>query len=1014
AFLLGGQCDGNGTSTLWRTCSAGASWMPMPPPRSLVTGVAWPTSLVGHAMVIVGGWQLVVVDAVRGHVWAFEDRNMTSVVRTADHLPFARRWAPTLLASSDGQLFLLGGRACEGGGGSGGSLCDGSGQMGPPLTDIWKSPYDPLLPGGGGWTWVTANWAAAVASTSAPDIAALTSEVPAAVALARDDTLHLVARQGGMVFVGQLPSSDSPAMDTTFAATPQLRQPGAGAVVPAPERVDLHFSEAIRLRNPRGVRLMDLITGAVVPFTPTVQRQVLRVERQQAAQLLAGRQYRLELADGSIEDMAGNQLRSFAASNFTVEQDTSGPSLLAVYPADEAVVAPQTVIMLTFDEDVVNGDGFLELKGSGEPLLLRAREASVVGSQAHFELPKGLAAGQRYTVTVPEDLFLDRSRNRLRVPSIGPSSSFTVLASGTSDATPPVLMMSSPEDGSTGVSGGLRLLKLWFSEDIFIARAEDGNTDAILERPVTAGLSIKLPLVSSSVASTHGSVLELSLPSDAMGTAGTYRLRVPAGALVDGAGNGLAANLFMTFNADAPDVDPPSLLSLLPDFEPSPVYQQPPSTTLVLTFSEPVHASGRGQVRLVPLGLGRAVSLEVATSPHITLAGNQMIVAPPVDLTPGEAYSIELDQGLVQDARGNLFGGSTAATLRISIAPMLQLRELSQRASLDLGGTGRGSEPTSGSPTLSSALSAAFDAANRLILIGSSSGTADGVSPAVAWRLDTKRGTHCASALEESPKCSQTSCSGSSPPTLGSFAAQRRVWRSSSNGGRSCMNEEGAPVDRVGEAVGSLSGSCPCPQCFVLPPGPVSQNASVDAGNFSAVSAAEGVWPLTCTQGFAPTGPFVCQTDEIFGGAWRQPYPVCKPQPCTEPPRMVPYQDLSTAGTESECGNVSHRSPLAHGATCTMRCQAGYMPHGTGLGQGRFVCQGYGKYDVQACIPQVCQELPDAQPNAIIHCPSDRLGSECQVLCDPGFEIVGNSTIRCEVTSAMPEAVPAFTAPGRC
>lgn len=66
-LFIGGDCDGTDTGIIWRTCTQGETWTPFPPPELLTSQSSWPLMLSGHAITLLGGWQLLVLDGARGH-----------------------------------------------------------------------------------------------------------------------------------------------------------------------------------------------------------------------------------------------------------------------------------------------------------------------------------------------------------------------------------------------------------------------------------------------------------------------------------------------------------------------------------------------------------------------------------------------------------------------------------------------------------------------------------------------------------------------------------------------------------------------------------------------------------------------------------------------------------------------------------------------------------------------------------------------------------------------------------
>lgn len=115
-WLLGGECNTN-PNILWKSCDIGRTWQAIGWPSVVPWGkFPWPQlpgTWSGHAIAVVGGWRLVIVDAASvttGGVWRFVDSKGRRIQKVAyAPLPFGVRQDPSLLATSEGVLYLLGG-----------------------------------------------------------------------------------------------------------------------------------------------------------------------------------------------------------------------------------------------------------------------------------------------------------------------------------------------------------------------------------------------------------------------------------------------------------------------------------------------------------------------------------------------------------------------------------------------------------------------------------------------------------------------------------------------------------------------------------------------------------------------------------------------------------------------------------------------------------------------------------------------------------------------------------------
>merc|ERR1719487_1414908 len=125
---MGGQCTASETATIYKTCTGGISWSALAIPAVVPSGT-WPETMTGHAIAIVGGWKLVVVDAVGGKVYTALDAAAATMILVASTVPFASRKDPMLLPTSDNKLYLMGGDNCN----------DATCSNNEAFTDVWMS-----------------------------------------------------------------------------------------------------------------------------------------------------------------------------------------------------------------------------------------------------------------------------------------------------------------------------------------------------------------------------------------------------------------------------------------------------------------------------------------------------------------------------------------------------------------------------------------------------------------------------------------------------------------------------------------------------------------------------------------------------------------------------------------------------------------------------------------------------------------------------------------------------------
>lgn len=438
-------CESLGTSsctktgaTIWKTCGLGngtkVGWQSMPPPKTRGLYM-WlydaGQSLTGHAIAIMGGWQLVVLDSERLALWKFLDRECTEVMSVAGQLPFSRRSDPTLLASSDASLWMMGGHWDCGND----VYCRNGNAMA--FTDVWKSSD-----GGTTWSCITVNYDPSLTELYSMGIGRRTVGV-----LAHDDAVFLIggAKPNSTVGLNIMYSSYSAKKDQIQPFDfPQLQSPKPNeAGVITSSGITMFFSEALQVAGGAKIQVIDLgsdkKTGGdygtskydvSLPISTQMSRQVLTVSL--VGQTFApDRLINIEIAPGSLLDAAGNTLQLTGVSNtyqFTTSGDVSKPFIKpqeSIPANNEMGVSPRTAVILTMSEPVFARIGVLRLTATtGDDVELNVANATVVndfgdigddiwGSKVFFLLPRGkyLTKGQRYTLEVPAGIFSDAAGN---------------------------------------------------------------------------------------------------------------------------------------------------------------------------------------------------------------------------------------------------------------------------------------------------------------------------------------------------------------------------------------------------------------------------------------------------------------------------------------------------------------------------------------------------------------------------------------------------------------------------
>ena len=138
-------------------------------------------------------------------------------------------------------------------------------------------------------------------------------------------------------------------------------------------------------------------------------------------------------------------------------------------------------------------------------------------------------------------------------------------------------------------------------------------------------------------------------PTQPLGYGTSFVLTIPAGAVVDLAGNGYAGLTDYDFSTiAAPDTAPPGLTTSTPAAGSSDASL---TADLLMQFNESI-ARGAGSITLRTT-TGALVEAFDTGSPRVTIQGSSLRVDPTVDLNPSTGYRLELAAGSIKDLAGN-------------------------------------------------------------------------------------------------------------------------------------------------------------------------------------------------------------------------------------------------------------------------------------------------------------------------------------------------------------------------
>jgi hypothetical protein len=314
--------------------------------------------------------------------------------------------------------------------------------------------------------------------------------------------------------------------------------------------------------------------------------------------------------------------------------DTTPPVVASVTPANGATnVSLGTSVSATFSEAIlpasVTGTSFVLRNGANTV----AASVSASGSTATLQPSAALQPGVTYSATLLSGAngIKDLAGNALATDF---TWSFTTTPP---DTTPPTVTAVTPANGATNVSLGTNV-SATFSEAIlppgatgtsFVLR--DGGGNAVAATVSASGLTATL------------------VPSATLQPTTVYTATLVSGAneIKDTSGNALASDFTWSFTTAAPDLTPPTVVSVSPANGATNVVV---GATVGATFSEPISAaSATGTSFTLRDGGGNAVAASVSAN------GSTATLQPGAALQPATTYTATLFSGAngIKDTSGN-------------------------------------------------------------------------------------------------------------------------------------------------------------------------------------------------------------------------------------------------------------------------------------------------------------------------------------------------------------------------
>jgi len=361
--------------------------------------------------------------------------------------------------------------------------------------------------------------------------------------------------------------------------------------------------------------------------------------------LAEGVSYRLELAQGSIEDLAGNPFAGSTTYNFSTQllEDITAPQIESYSPLDgEVGVSTGTTIEITFDEPVTTGAGVITLNvvgggatafwniESGTDIFLNGRTLTLV-------LDENLDYETKYVLSIPAGVVTDQMGNQFEG-----SSSYDFTTDTAPDSRAPEILNFLPVDGASMVLVDSNIV-ITFDEDIV------PGIGIVNLRTIGGELAGSWDVATGHNLSVSGSTLTLSLDETLAYDTG-YELFLPVGFVADIAGNkanGMASYNFTTLAE--PDTNGPEIIFFSPDDDSQNVTID---TAIEIVFDEAVQA-GSGQIFLQTSAGAVVEAFYPVSGERLVFATNKLSLFPSLPLEGGTEYQLVIEAGAVLDQSGN-------------------------------------------------------------------------------------------------------------------------------------------------------------------------------------------------------------------------------------------------------------------------------------------------------------------------------------------------------------------------
>nr|CUM62276.1 putative Thermitase [Planktothrix agardhii] len=306
----------------------------------------------------------------------------------------------------------------------------------------------------------------------------------------------------------------------------------------------VNFSEAIQKGTGNLVikKLSDnsvVETIAATAANVTVSGTQLTINP--TADLGQGTDYYVEIANGAIKDIAGNNYAGITGNstwNFktVAPADTTPPTASSFTPVDNATgVAVAANLVVNFSEAIKKGTGNLVIKKLSdnsvvETIAVTAANVTVAGTQLTINPTADLGQGTDYYVEIVNGAIKDIAGNNYA--GITGNSTWNFKTVAPADTIAPTASSFTPVDNATGVAVAANLV-VNFSEAI-----KKGTGNIVIKKLSDNSVVETMPATAANV-TVSGSQLTINPTAD-LGQGTDYYVEIANGAIKDIAGNNYA------------------------------------------------------------------------------------------------------------------------------------------------------------------------------------------------------------------------------------------------------------------------------------------------------------------------------------------------------------------------------------------------------------------------------------------------------------------------------------------